>query len=101
MTEETPGFEEKPDVPSGATSDDAAASAESSEKEGPAAPAGDAAAKIAGLTAQLDQVRRRAVQVSSVAIGVPSSVLIGATPRPADTNHAASTAKRCSSAIRS
>ncbi|WP_406303878.1 nucleotide exchange factor GrpE [Streptomyces sp. NBC_00879] len=57
MTEETPGFEEKPDVPSGATSDDAAASAESSEKEGPAAPAGDAAAKIAGLTAQLDQVR--------------------------------------------
>ena len=57
MTEETPGFEEKPDVPSGATSDDAAESAESSKKEGPAAPAGDAAAKIAGLTAQLDQVR--------------------------------------------
>ncbi|MCX4824638.1 nucleotide exchange factor GrpE [Streptomyces sp. NBC_01142] len=56
MTEETPGFEEKPDVPSGATSDDAAETAEPSEKEGPAAPAGDAA-KIAGLTAQLDQVR--------------------------------------------
>ncbi|MFD4144592.1 MULTISPECIES: nucleotide exchange factor GrpE [unclassified Streptomyces] len=55
MTEETPGFDE-PDVPSGATSDDAAESAESSQKEGPAAPAGDAA-KIAGLTAQLDQVR--------------------------------------------
>lgn len=56
MTEETPGFDEKPDVPSGATSDDAAESAESSAKEGPAAPAGDAA-KIVGLTAQLDQVR--------------------------------------------
>ncbi|MBT2392633.1 MULTISPECIES: nucleotide exchange factor GrpE [Streptomyces] len=56
MTEETPGFDEKPDVPSGATSDDAAESAESSHEEGAAAPAGDAA-KIAGLTAQLDQVR--------------------------------------------
>lgn len=57
MTEETPGFDEKPDVPSGATPDDAAESAEtSSEQEGPAAPAGDAA-KIAGLTAQLDQTR--------------------------------------------
>ncbi|MFD9219736.1 nucleotide exchange factor GrpE [Streptomyces sp. NPDC060064] len=56
MTEETPGFDEKPDVPSGATPDDAAESAESSEKEGPAAPAGDAA-MIVGLTAQLDQVR--------------------------------------------
>ncbi len=56
MTEETPGFEEKPDVPSGATPDAAAESAESSEKEAPAAPAGDAA-KITGLTAQLDQVR--------------------------------------------
>ncbi|GGW75759.1 nucleotide exchange factor GrpE [Streptomyces xantholiticus] len=56
MTEETPGFEEKPDVPSGATPDDAAETAETSEQEGPAAPAGDAA-KTAGLTAQLDQVR--------------------------------------------
>lgn len=56
MTEETPGFEEKPDVPSGATPDDAAAAAESSEQEGTAAPAGDVA-KMAGLTAQLDQVR--------------------------------------------
>ncbi|NWF27225.1 nucleotide exchange factor GrpE [Streptomyces sp. PKU-EA00015] len=56
MTEETPGFDEKPDVPSGATPEDAAESAESSEKEGSAAPAGDAA-KIAGLTAQLDQAR--------------------------------------------
>ncbi|MER6613497.1 nucleotide exchange factor GrpE [Streptomyces xantholiticus] len=56
MTEETPGFEEKPDVPSGATPDDAAETAETSEQEGPAAPEGDAA-KTAGLTAQLDQVR--------------------------------------------
>jgi molecular chaperone GrpE len=56
VTEETPGFDEKPDVPSGATPDDAAEPAETSEQEGPAAPAGDAA-KIAGLTAQLDQTR--------------------------------------------
>ncbi|ANW19465.1 nucleotide exchange factor GrpE [Streptomyces clavuligerus] len=56
MTEETPGFEEKPDVPSGATSDDAAEAAESPEKEDKAAPAGDAA-KTVGLTAELDQVR--------------------------------------------
>ncbi|GGX74101.1 nucleotide exchange factor GrpE [Streptomyces minutiscleroticus] len=56
MTEETPGFEEKPDVPSGATSDDAEPKA--APEEG-AAPAGDAseAAQTAGLTAQLDQVR--------------------------------------------
>ncbi|MGW3262771.1 nucleotide exchange factor GrpE [Streptomyces sp. NPDC001056] len=53
MTEETPGFEEKPDVPSGATSDDAEPKA--APKEG-AAPAGDANAD-AGLVAQLDQVR--------------------------------------------
>lgn len=59
MTEETPGFDEKPDVPSGATSDDAApqASGSDSEKEpGPAAQAGDAQQETA-LTAQLDQVR--------------------------------------------
>ncbi|GAA4908727.1 nucleotide exchange factor GrpE [Streptomyces coeruleoprunus] len=58
MTEETPGFEDKPDVPSGATPDDAAeAAAEtSSTEEGSAAPAGDAN-QTAGLTAQLDQVR--------------------------------------------
>ncbi|MFJ1972496.1 nucleotide exchange factor GrpE [Streptomyces sp. NPDC087903] len=56
MTEETPGFEEKPDVPSGATSDDAEPAA--APKEG-AAPAGDSsAAQIAGLTAQLDQARK-------------------------------------------
>jgi molecular chaperone GrpE len=55
VTEETPGFEEKPDVPSGATPDDAEPKAASSSEEG-AAPAGDASEK-AGLTAQLDQVR--------------------------------------------
>ncbi|AKN70393.1 MULTISPECIES: nucleotide exchange factor GrpE [Streptomyces] len=54
MTEETPGFEEKPDVPSGATSDDAEPKA--APEEG-AAPAGDANAADAGLVAQLDQVR--------------------------------------------
>ncbi|WP_369035327.1 MULTISPECIES: nucleotide exchange factor GrpE [Streptomyces] len=56
MTEETPGFDEKPDVPSGATPDDAEPKAAPSS-EG-ASPAGDAAAaQVAGLTAQLDQVR--------------------------------------------
>ncbi|MCX4882331.1 MULTISPECIES: nucleotide exchange factor GrpE [unclassified Streptomyces] len=57
MTEETPGFDEKPDVPSGATPDDAEPQAASSSSEEGAAPAGDAA-QIAGLTAQLDQVRK-------------------------------------------
>ncbi|MFG2651712.1 nucleotide exchange factor GrpE [Streptomyces sp. NPDC048436] len=71
MTEETPGFgdnTEQPDVPSGATPDDAAPqAAEPSTEEGPAAPAGDASKESAaqsaqsaqdvGLTAQLDQVR--------------------------------------------
>ncbi|MGW0465288.1 nucleotide exchange factor GrpE [Streptomyces sp. NPDC003027] len=57
MTEETPGFEEKPDVPSGAASDDAAEAAEApSQEEGSAAPAGDVS-QTAGLTAQLDQAR--------------------------------------------
>ncbi|MEU6194417.1 nucleotide exchange factor GrpE [Streptomyces sp. NPDC047061] len=54
MTEETPGFEEKPDVPSGATPDDAAPKAAPTQG---AAPAGDSSAQLAGLTAQLDQVR--------------------------------------------
>ncbi|MCM1973536.1 MULTISPECIES: nucleotide exchange factor GrpE [Streptomyces] len=57
MTEETPGFEEKPDVPSGATPDDAEPKAATPEG---AAPAGDAAATTTpdpGLIAQLDQVR--------------------------------------------
>ncbi|MGI5456514.1 nucleotide exchange factor GrpE [Streptomyces sp. CA-249302] len=57
MTEETPGFDEKPDVPSGATPDDAEPKAASSSTGEGAAPAGDAA-QIAGLTAQLDQVRK-------------------------------------------
>ncbi|MEV5316740.1 nucleotide exchange factor GrpE [Streptomyces sp. NPDC052687] len=57
MTEETPGFEEKPDVPSGATPDDAEPkAADSSTSEEGAAPAGDAN-ETAGLVAQLDQVR--------------------------------------------
>jgi molecular chaperone GrpE len=73
VTEETPGFDEQqpqgqpqqPDVPSGATPDDAEAKA--APQEG-AAPAGDTAAataaaaaaataQVAGLTAQLDQAR--------------------------------------------
>ncbi|MGP4013182.1 nucleotide exchange factor GrpE [Streptomyces sp. 4N124] len=53
MTEETPGFDEKPDVPSGATPDDAEPQA--APEEG-AAPAGDVNAE-AGLLAQLDQTR--------------------------------------------
>ncbi len=66
MTEETPGFDEQPDVPSGATSEDAEPQAAPSSAEDGAAPAGDtaadrsaaqSAAQIAGLTAQLDQVR--------------------------------------------
>ncbi|MGX1915899.1 nucleotide exchange factor GrpE [Streptomyces phaeochromogenes] len=58
MTEETPGFDEQPDVPSGATPEDAEPKTAPSVEEG-AARAGDAAAaaQIAGLTAQLDQVR--------------------------------------------
>ncbi|WP_327354634.1 nucleotide exchange factor GrpE [Streptomyces sp. NBC_01304] len=58
MTEETPGFEEQPDVPSGDTPEAAEPKAASpSDEEGAAAPAGDATAQAAGLTAQLDQVR--------------------------------------------
>ncbi|MEC4016393.1 nucleotide exchange factor GrpE [Streptomyces sp. H27-D2] len=68
MTEETPGFEQEPDVPSDAaqTPDDAAQAAGSAEQADPAAPAGDdaqqtaqqaAAQQAAGLTAQLDQAR--------------------------------------------
>ncbi|OEJ95586.1 nucleotide exchange factor GrpE [Streptomyces thermolilacinus] len=60
MTEETPGFEEKSDVPSGATPDDAAEAADTPPtEEGAAAPAGDANQKDqpAGLTAELDQTR--------------------------------------------
>ncbi|WP_018547805.1 nucleotide exchange factor GrpE [Streptomyces sp. LaPpAH-108] len=53
MTEETPGFEEKPDVPSGATPEDAEPKAAPAEG---AAPAGDASQDVA-LVAQLDQAR--------------------------------------------
>ncbi|MGK5629942.1 nucleotide exchange factor GrpE [Streptomyces sp. URMC 123] len=61
MTEETPGFEEQPDVPSDAaqSSDDAAKAAESAgspDQAGPAAPAGDDLQTV-GLQAQLDQAR--------------------------------------------
>ncbi|MCA1220905.1 nucleotide exchange factor GrpE [Streptomyces sp. 8L] len=57
MTEETPGFEEKPDVPSGADPDDAPKGAgPGSAESGQAAQAGDVQDKAA-LTAQLDQVR--------------------------------------------
>ncbi|MFE1246982.1 nucleotide exchange factor GrpE [Streptomyces sp. NPDC058735] len=57
MTEETPGFDEQqPDVPSGATSDDAEPKAAASPSEEGAAPAGDTG-QDAGLVAQLDQVR--------------------------------------------
>jgi molecular chaperone GrpE len=58
VTEETPGFEEQPDVPSEAaqTPDDAAkGAAGSAEKAGPAAPAGDL--EQVAIQAQLDQVR--------------------------------------------
>ncbi|UNO41125.1 nucleotide exchange factor GrpE [Streptomyces sp. MST-110588] len=59
MTEETPGFEEKPDVPTDAAApDDAAQGAGSADKAGPA-PAGDAnqTNEDVALTAQLDQAR--------------------------------------------
>ncbi|MFJ5721631.1 nucleotide exchange factor GrpE [Streptomyces sp. NPDC093149] len=56
MTEETPGFEEKPDVPSGATPGGAEPKDAASSPEEEASPDGDAA-QTAGLTAQLDQVR--------------------------------------------
>jgi molecular chaperone GrpE len=55
VTEETPGFEEKPDVPSdAATPEDAAQEAESADTAG-SAPAGDV--QDVALQAQLDQVR--------------------------------------------
>ncbi|MEU5820949.1 nucleotide exchange factor GrpE [Streptomyces sp. NPDC047803] len=57
MTEETPGFEEKPDVPSGATPDDAEPKAATPSEEEAAAPAGDEANRVTALTAQLDQAR--------------------------------------------
>ncbi|WP_030929293.1 nucleotide exchange factor GrpE [Streptomyces sp. NBC_01527] len=56
MTEETPGFEEKPDVPSGATPDGAEPKDAAPSSEEGASPAGDSVQTV-GLTAQLDQVR--------------------------------------------
>ncbi|WP_431043476.1 nucleotide exchange factor GrpE [Streptomyces sp. P1-3] len=67
MTEETPGFEEQPDVPSSApekegdtstskSSDDKAKGAGSADKAGPEAPGGDGLSTV-GVQAQLDQVR--------------------------------------------
>ncbi|ARF73538.1 nucleotide exchange factor GrpE [Streptomyces sp. NPDC012600] len=56
MTEEKPGFEEKPDVPSGATPDDAEPKAAAPSEEEAAAPAGDTDQAV-GLTAQLDQAQ--------------------------------------------
>jgi molecular chaperone GrpE len=63
VTEETPGFEEQPDVPSehvpGPDSQgpqDAAKADESAEQAGPSAPAGDGLQTV-GVQAQLDQVR--------------------------------------------
>ncbi len=57
MTEETPGFDEQqPDVPSGATSEDAEPKAASPSAEEGAAPAGDTGQDVA-LVAQLDQAR--------------------------------------------
>ena len=58
MTEETPGFEEKPDVPSGAAPEETAPKAaepDSVPEPGPAAPGGDV--QDVALRAQLDQVR--------------------------------------------
>ncbi|RFU82750.1 nucleotide exchange factor GrpE [Streptomyces triticagri] len=60
MTEETPGFDEQPDVPSGgADTPDATEpkAASPSPEEGAAAPAGDVTDQTVALTAQLDQVR--------------------------------------------
>ncbi|MFE9256125.1 nucleotide exchange factor GrpE [Streptomyces sp. NPDC006879] len=58
MTEETPGFEEEPEVPSGATPEDAEPKAADSSK-GEAAPAGEnkSAGAETALLAQLDQSR--------------------------------------------
>ncbi|MFF9196647.1 nucleotide exchange factor GrpE [Streptomyces sp. NPDC014779] len=54
MSEDTPGFEEKPDVPADGTPEETEAADSAARAEG-AAPAGDAT--DAGLLAQLDQTR--------------------------------------------
>ncbi|MFF5701885.1 nucleotide exchange factor GrpE [Streptomyces sp. NPDC012794] len=56
MSEETPGFDKEPEVPTGAGADDAEPKAADSSTEGEAAPAGDKAQDVA-LLAQLDQAR--------------------------------------------
>ncbi|MFC0598467.1 nucleotide exchange factor GrpE [Streptomyces palmae] len=56
MTEETPGFEEQPDVSSEAEGKKKSEDAAPADKAGPA-PAGDEELRNAGLQAQLDQVR--------------------------------------------
>ncbi|RSS83804.1 nucleotide exchange factor GrpE [Streptomyces sp. WAC06614] len=59
MSEETPGFEEKPDVPADGTTDEPK-TADSADRAGEAAPAGDAspsAGPDVALLAQLDQAR--------------------------------------------
>ncbi|MEV7614858.1 nucleotide exchange factor GrpE [Streptomyces sp. NPDC089799] len=55
MSEETPGFDEKPDVPADGTPEEPKAAASADKAEG-AAPAGDSAQDVA-LLAQLDQAR--------------------------------------------
>ncbi|MFJ3922677.1 nucleotide exchange factor GrpE [Streptomyces sp. NPDC090022] len=55
MSEETPGFEEKPEVPADGTTPDEPKAADSAKEEA-AAPAGDAKQDVA-LLAQLDQAR--------------------------------------------
>lgn len=55
MSEETPGFEEKPEVPADGTPEEPKAADSSAEDE--AAPAGDSAAQDVALLAQLDQAR--------------------------------------------
>ncbi|MCB8902327.1 MULTISPECIES: nucleotide exchange factor GrpE [unclassified Streptomyces] len=55
MSEETPGFEEKPDVPADGTPEETEAAASADKAEG-AAPAGDAT--DVALLAQLDQARK-------------------------------------------
>ncbi|MEU6309679.1 nucleotide exchange factor GrpE [Streptomyces sp. NPDC047014] len=55
MAEETPGFDEKPEVPDEAASDDAEPKAADPSAEGEAAPAGEG--QDVALLAQLDQAR--------------------------------------------
>ncbi|MFF5449143.1 nucleotide exchange factor GrpE [Streptomyces sp. NPDC012888] len=56
MSEETPGFEEKPEVPADGTPD-ASQAADSADQAEQAAPAGEANANDTALLAQLDQAR--------------------------------------------